>query len=169
MIQSNNFFDHKGGLGLKQKLVKRARISLIDNRDHGNPNYSPLKDPFAATRQGKKGMKFPIHEFISASSDQEEDLIIEKYSQVLRSQEKVLEKKMKDSLVSVRGSQNFRRPAEDKASLVNSLNQKVELRNLAAAPTAKPGKPLKSQRDSVHNDKIIVEQSEAKKAGEDFK
>ena len=49
-------------------------------------------------------MKFPIHEFISASSDQEEDLIIEKYSQVLRSHEKVLEKKMKDSLVSVRGS-----------------------------------------------------------------
>jgi len=40
---------------------------------------------------------------------------------------------------------------------VSSLNQKVELRNLAAAPTAKAGKPLKSQRDSVNNDKIIAD------------
>jgi len=67
--------------------VKRARISLIDNRDQNGNTYSPLKDNVGQSIKGasnnkkiKKGLKFPIHEFISASSDQEEDLIIEKYS-----------------------------------------------------------------------------------------
>lgn len=76
------------------------------------------------------GLKFPIHEFISASSDQEEDLIIEKYSQVLRSQEKVLEKKNRDSMVSVRGSKNFRN-GEDAAgkNILSGASAKVEIRN----------------------------------------
>ena len=43
------------------------------------------------------------------------------------------------------------------------------MRNLAAAPTAKAGKPLKSQRDSVNNDKIVPEQNDAQKVGEDSK
>ena len=60
---------------------------MIDNRDQNGNTYSPLKDPTGQSLKGnsnnkkiKKGLKFPIHEFISASSDQEEDLIIEKYS-----------------------------------------------------------------------------------------
>lgn len=76
----------------------------------------------------KKGLKFPIHEFISASSDQEEDLIIEKYSQVLRSQEKVLEKKNRDSIISAKGSKNFRN-TEDNKNLQYGLTQKVDLKN----------------------------------------
>ena len=65
---------------------------MIDNRDQNGNSYSPLKEQINQSLKGasgnkkiKNGLKFPIHEFISASSDQEEDLIIEKYSQVLRS------------------------------------------------------------------------------------
>jgi hypothetical protein len=60
-------------------------------------------------KKKKNGPRFPIHEFISASSDQEEDFIIEKYSQELRSQERVIEKKKRDSFLSNKGSNNFRK------------------------------------------------------------
>lgn len=128
----NSYLESKSGL--KQKLVKRTRISLVDNRDQSNNTYSPLKDIAGGSIKGtgskklKKGLKFPIQEFISASSDQEEDLIIEKYSQVLRSQEKIIEKKNRDSIASMRGSKNFGK-AEENKSYGNGVACNVELRN----------------------------------------
>jgi hypothetical protein len=91
----------------------------------------------------KNGLKFPIHEFISASSDQEEDMIIEKYSQVLRSQEKVLEKKNRDSMLSNRGSKNFRNSDESKN--VSAVTGKAEMRN--QIPVIQNQKTIKSARD----------------------
>jgi len=103
---------------------------LID-KDPSNNNATPLKDGLVQNAKGgkkfKKGLKFPIHEFISASSDQEEDMIIEKYSKVLRSQEKVIEHKNRDSMVSNRGSKNFRNSDESKN--VSAVTGKVEMRN----------------------------------------
>ena len=104
---------------------------MID-KDQLNSNATPAKDGLGQNTKGnkklKKGLKLPIHEFISASSDQEEDLIIEKYSQVLRSQEKVLEKKNRDSMLSNRGSKNFRNSDEAK-NVVNGITGKGDPRS----------------------------------------
>ena len=54
-------------------------------------------------------------------------MIIEKYSKVLRSQEKVIEHKNRDSMVSNRGSKNFRNSDESKN--VSAVTGKVEMRN----------------------------------------
>lgn len=119
---------------------------MID-KEHNNNNATPLKDGLVQTVKGGKklkgGLKFPIQEFISASSDQEEDMIIEKYSQVLRSQEKVFEKKSRDSILSNRGSKNFRNSDEDKK--MNAVTGKAEMRN--QIPGIQNQKTIKSARD----------------------
>jgi hypothetical protein len=57
-------------------------------------------------------------------------LIIEKYSQVLRSQEKIFEKdkKNRDSIISAKGSKNMRINEENK-NVLSGVAAKVELRN----------------------------------------
>lgn len=159
----SSYLENKSGL--KQKLVKRARISLIDNRDQNGNTYSPLKDAIGQGLKGasankklkNKGLKFPIHEFISASSDQEEDLIIEKYSQVLRSQEKIFEKdkKNRDSVISAKGSKNFR-AADESKNVLSGVAAKVELRN--QVPNIQNVKQqLRSSRDNYKADELLGE------------
>ena len=73
-------------------------------------------------------------------------MIIEKYSQVLRSQEKVFEKKNRDSILSNRGSKNFRNSDESKN--VNAVTGKAEMRN--QIPGIQNQKTIKSARDDAN-------------------
>ena len=61
----------------------------------------------------------------------------------------MLEKKNRDSMVSVRGSKNFRNTDEGK-NILNGVSTKVEVRN--QVPNIQNVKPTKSARDNVAND-----------------